>query len=513
LPYNQPVTKDDEDGIVKQDVQSLYSAAGVRELDRVAIEDCGVGGLALMRRAARACVEVLLQRWPGCESVCVFCGSGNNAGDGYIVAGMLAEKKMDVTVQVVGDTSKLGQDATEAHRYCLDSGATMVPFDAGSNPDCDVIVDGLLGTGLAGGVRSNYLAAIDTINDSACPVLAIDIPSGLSADTGVILGGAVKADATVTFIGMKQGLLTLDGPDHAGEIYFDDLNVPPEIYDEVEPSVRLLNIAEQMAPLPPRPRNAHKNKFGHVLVVGGDAGMGGAVAMSAEAALRVGAGLVSVATNPLHVNAILARRPELMVMGVSSPDEVLPLLARASLVVLGPGLGRSDWSNRLFKLVMQETLATELPMVLDADGLNLLALTPERRDTWVLTPHPGEASNLLQDNRIQSDRFAAVTALQEKFGGTALLKGIGTVIYDGAAMSLCSHGNPGMSTAGMGDVLSGVIGGLCAQGMSAGDATRLGVLVHAIAGDICAEDLGERGIAASDLVDEIRGLLNARYED
>ncbi|HKI73564.1 MAG TPA: NAD(P)H-hydrate dehydratase [Pseudomonadales bacterium] len=487
---------------------ALYTAAGVRELDRIAIEERGIAGITLMRRAAAACVAALQRHWPAARRVTVFCGSGNNAGDGYIVAGMLAEKGCDVTVMVVGDPHKLGSDAAEAHRYCLASEARVQPWEVGASIDGDVIVDALLGTGLTGQVRERYLAAVDDIAASARPVLAVDIPSGLSADTGMRLGGAVVADVTVTFIGLKRGLFTLGGPDCAGLVEFAPLDVPSDIYDRVAADSWRLQLPALLAEFPSRPKQAHKNLFGHVLVVGGDEGMGGAALMSAESALRVGAGLVSVATHPVHVGAILSRRPELMVRGITSAPDLAPLLERVSVVVLGPGLGRSQWSSEVFARVMQQIDVERQSMILDADGLNLLSEHPQRRDNWVLTPHPGEAANLLQDRHIQEDRFAAVDQLQEKFGGTVLLKGAGTVIADGHARYLCPYGNPGMSTAGMGDVLSGVIGGLVAQGLSLSLATRLGVCAHAAAGDDCAEAQGERGLIATDLIPAIRKRVN-----
>lgn len=487
---------------------ALYSAERVRELDRVAIEEFEVPGLTLMRRAAGACVEALYRRWHGVRKITVFCGSGNNAGDGYIVAGMLAERGRVVQVIVVGDPDKLGADAAEGYRYCRASGATLVDFGPDVSVAGDVIVDALLGTGLSGSVRTRYLEAIETVNDAGKPVLSVDVPSGLCADTGNRLGAAVEAQVTVTFIGVKQGLLTMDGPDCAGDVVFAGLDVPDGVYERVAPSARRLDFSTQVRTLPRRPRNAHKNKFGHVLIVGGDEGMGGAAAMSGESALRAGCGLVSVVTSKTHVDAILARRPELMVRGVDSATDVAPLLARASVVVLGPGLGRSAWSQALFKYVMQATGESELPVVLDADGLNLLALTPVKRDNWILTPHPGEAGNLLQDTGIQTDRFGAVANLQAKYGGVALIKGAGTVITDGNRLSVCSDGNPGMSTAGMGDVLSGVIGGLLAQHLPPMIATELGVAAHARAGDVCVARAGERGLIATDLIPEIRRLLN-----
>lgn len=487
---------------------SLYTAAAVRQLDQLAIESRGIPGLTLMRRAASACVDALCRHWPGARDVRVYCGSGNNAGDGFLMAGMLAEKGYRVTVAVVGQPSSLGADATEAHRYCLSTTAKVNTWTPLGQVEADVVVDALLGTGLSGEVRAHYADAIKEINTSGKPVLAVDIPSGLSSDTGVRLGASVSASVTVTFIGLKCGMFTLDGPDACGRIEFSDLQVPSDIYEGVDAAAHRIDLDELRRQLPVRPRNAHKNQFGHVLVVGGDAGMGGAVAMSAEAALRSGAGLVSVATHPVNTAAILARRPELMVRGVENPNALAPLLERASVLVLGPGLGQDDWGRQMFAAVMAASHERHPPMVVDADGLTLLGEQPEARDNWVLTPHPGEASRLMPDVDIQSDRFDAVTRLQAAYGGAALLKGAGTVIADGHANYLCDLGNPGMSTAGMGDVLSGVVGGLLAQGLTVSRATRLAVAVHAAAGDACSARGGERGLVATDLMADIRRLLN-----
>lgn len=487
---------------------ALYTAAQVRQLDRFAIEDGGIPGLTLMRRAASACVDALIRHWPDADDVLVYCGSGNNAGDGYLAAGMLAEKGRSVRVAIVGKPEKLGPDATEAWHYCSSTRAQMETWQPDVTKPGDVIVDALLGTGLSGDVRERYARAIAEINNACRPVLSVDIPSGLSADTGARLGTTVRADVTVTFIGVKRGMLTLDGPDCCGEIEYADLDVPHDIFARIERPVLRLDLPALTRQLPRRPRNAHKNQFGHVLVVGGDEGMGGAALMSAEAALRCGAGLVSVVTHPAHVSAILARRPELMVRGMMDRTFLTPLLSRANVVVLGPGLGGGEWGRQMFEQVMGGVDQTAQTMVVDADGLNLLAEHPRWRPNWVLTPHPGEAANLMREKRLQDDRFDSVSRLQQAYGGTVLLKGAGTLIADGNNIHLCPYGNPGMSTAGMGDVLSGVIAGLLAQGLEPAVATWLGVAVHAASGDACAVRFGERGLVATDLLVDIRRLLN-----
>jgi hydroxyethylthiazole kinase-like uncharacterized protein yjeF len=274
--------------------------------------------------------------------------------------------------------------------------------------------------------------------------------------------------------------------------------------------MQTLNLKTLLKLLPQRDRAAHKGMFGHALVIGGDIGMGGAVALAAEAAARTGAGLTSAATQPAHVAAILARRPEIMVTGVTSGQELEPLLARPSLLVVGPGLGRSAWSEQM----LQQATLCGLPLVLDADGLNILAagrvVRESRHDNWILTPHPAEAARLLGITTadIQQDRPAAVIALQQRYGGVIVLKGAGTLVCgaDGA-VNICTGGNPGMASGGMGDVLSGIIGGLLAQGLNSIDAACLGVCLHAEAADIAAKQ-GERGLLASDLIAQLQPLVN-----
>jgi ADP-dependent NAD(P)H-hydrate dehydratase / NAD(P)H-hydrate epimerase len=257
----------------------------------------------------------------------------------------------------------------------------------------------------------------------------------------------------------------------------------------------------------PRKRTAHKGDFGHIVVIGGDYGMSGAVRMSAEAALRAGAGLVSVVTRPEHVLAINASRPEIMAHGIGMPMHAKKLLAHADVIIIGPGLGKSFWSKGLFKLAV----ATNKPMIIDADALNLLAEKPLRRNDWILTPHPGEAARLLHKSKheIQANRCNTARDLQRKFGGVCILKGAGTIVANSTSMlNLCNAGNPGMASGGMGDILSGIIGGLVAQKISANDAANLAVGLHATAGDQAAKKLGERGLLALDLMPYIHLLVN-----
>jgi len=354
-------------------------------------------------------------------------------------------------------------------------------------------------------------AVIDWINASALPVLALDLPSGLDADTGRVWGAAVRADLTIAFIAAKRGMLTGAGPDHCGLLGFADLELPGALHQKLE-SEPVLRLTSTLLPqwLPRRPRSAHKGMFGHLLIIGGNHGYGGAVSIAAEAALRAGAGLVTIATRGAHLSALLARRPEAMVRAVESGQDLEPLLALPTVILLGPGLGQDAWAEQM----VQRVLGSDLPLVVDADGLNLLArrATPVHRENWILTPHPGEAARLLgcDSREVEADRFAAVQQLAERHGGVALLKGAGTLVASaavGGGIALCAAGNPGMASGGMGDLLSGLIAALLAQQLSLVDAARAGVLLHAMAGDEAAGG-NERGLLATDLLAPLRRWVN-----
>lgn len=496
--------------------EQLYTAAQTRELDRITIEEFGIPGYTLMQHAGQAAFDLLLSTWPEPREITVFCGTGNNGGDGFIIAALAKQQKLSVRVRLVGASEKIAGDARLAYEAALQLGVSVDAFNKHEPLLTGVVVDALLGTGLSGEVRGDYAEAIGLINASGLPVLAIDIPSGLCSDTGTVLGESVRAEQTITFIGIKQGLLTARGPAYIGKLHFADLQVPEAVYQRVPFSCQRSSLSRLLTTLAPRARDANKGHYGHVLVVGGDYGMAGATAMAAEAAARMGAGLVSVATRPEHVTAIVSRRPEIMVHGVVSGQELEPLLKKPTVIVIGPGLGRSAWAEQLLQKVVQQTDISGQPLLLDADALNILSegrVVPKpRRDNWVLTPHPGEAARLLGcDNaELQADRFAAVKNLQQRYGGVVVLKGAGSLIAADESLTLCDLGNPGMASGGMGDVLSGVIGGLLAQGLSLAQAASLGVSLHARAADFSAANNGERGLLASDLFHPLRSLINGR---
>lgn len=509
--YNELKTKEKAMTSRAELPAALYTAEQCRALDRTAIDQFGVPGFRLMQRAGHAAFVELQARWPQVRRLTIACGTGNNGGDGLVMAGLARQKGIPVQVVVVQDDyiGRLRGEALAAWQWAQAVGVELVRWYPELELSGEVLVDALLGTGLNGPVSGDCARLIRLFNRSARPVMAVDIPSGLCSDSGRVMGVAVKADLTLTFIGLKQGLLTHEGVDHCGELLFDGLMVPDEVYEEVSVNAFRTDRDDLAALLPPRRRSAHKGLFGHVMVVGGDYGMGGAALMAAEAAARSGAGLVSLATRPEHVTAALTRAPEVMAAGVNSGQDLEPLLVRPDVLVVGPGLGQSAWADQL----LQQALGSGLPLVLDADALNLLCArlgTHAGKHDWVLTPHPGEAARLLgcEVSEVQADRFAAVRELQAMLGGTVVLKGAGSLTFDGDMVHLCSAGNPGMACGGMGDVLSGIIGALRAQRLSSLDAARAGVFAHARAADLCARDQGERGLLATDLIARVRRVLS-----
>lgn len=487
----------------------LFRAAQVRELDKTAIEELGCPGLDLMEKAGTAAFLEMRKHWPIAKHIAVVCGVGNNAGDGFVLARLAQQAGMQVSVYSVGSLDRLRGDAkTMAEKLQ----ALELPIQEWDEPDftgVDVIVDGILGTGFTGELRGKFAEAVQAINQHAphCGVLALDIPSGLDADTGHAASSAVLADVTVTFIGRKQGLYSGDAGNYCGEIIFSDLQVPPETYDYEVATTQLLDdsILQQ---LPRRLSASHKGMHGHVLIIGGNHGYIGALCLAASASLRAGAGKVSVVTRAAIAPLIALQRPEVMAHAVEDASELAALLDVANAVVIGPGLGRDHWAKQMWQAVSD----CEKPLLLDADALFLLAQDPDalRAENVVLTPHPGEAARLLNTSNevIQSDRFQAMDNLHEKFSRTLVLKGHGSLIRgDDGFTWVCPTGNAGMAVGGMGDLLSGIIATFMAQGLSCLDAGKLGVYCHGQAGDRAAV-AGQVGLLPSDLLPFLRQVVN-----
>lgn len=461
----------------------------------------------LMERAGDAAFNTLLQHWPYASNLIVFCGKGNNGGDGFVLARRAHEKGLQVQVYSTIPLEAYQGEAARAVSKLIKSGVLIEAKIPDEPLFADVIVDALLGIGLKGEVVEPYVSLIHLINQTKIPVLAIDVPSGLEANTGQVLGCAVHADVTLTFIALKAGLFTGKASGYCGRLLCHNLDISDAYLNQLEPFAMRLTWNQVKPVLSRRQRFAHKGNYGHVLVIGGDYGMGGAVRMAAEAAMRVGAGLVSVATRPEHVSIVSGSRPEIMCHQVISAENLEPILEKATVIIIGPGLGKTEWAEGL----LNKALKMNVPKVLDADALNLLALLPLQRDDWVLTPHPGEAARLLgcSIKEIDINRFAAVAELQRHYHGVVVLKGSGTLIQSKEAFPVvCTEGNPGMATGGMGDILSGIIGGLLAQGLSLKKAAEAGVLIHALAADKAAKNGGERGLLATDLLVYLRELVN-----
>ncbi|MGR5149871.1 NAD(P)H-hydrate dehydratase [Photobacterium alginatilyticum] len=486
----------------------LYRAEQVRHGEQLAARAMQLEMYQLMERAGQAVFSHFRQQYPEAASLLVCCGGGNNGGDGYVVARLAWESGLAVTLWQLGPPERLSGDAARARDAWLACGGTITPPQPRVPDSAEVIVDALLGTGLKGSVREDSAGLISLINQAGRPVVAVDVPSGLCADTGNILGTVIQAQSTVTFIGLKQGLCTGQAAQYCGEVLFAGLGVDDAFCQQVQPSAyRICQDAVRQC-LPRRGRTAHKGDHGRVLCAGGDVGMAGAIRLAAEACARSGAGLTAVITQPDNVLSIVTARPEIMVQGwQEKAHEISQRLEWADVIVIGPGLGQSDWS----KALLFHFDATEKTMVVDADGLNLLALSPDYKNNRIMTPHPGEAARLLNTTvaAVEADRFAAAQSLQQKFGGVVVLKGAGTLINDGRQCWVCTAGNPGMATGGMGDVLSGIIGALAGQGLSLSEAARTGVWIHSTAADLCARE-GERGVLASDLFPYIRQLVNPR---
>jgi hydroxyethylthiazole kinase-like uncharacterized protein yjeF len=484
----------------------IYSVATVREIDRTAIEEKGVPGYTLMTRAGTVSVAETMAAFPDARRWQVVCGAGNNAGDGYVVARLAADAGITVSVLAVTSPAALAGDAATAHADFDAAGGLVSAWDGNLDPAAMLVVDALLGSGLMRDVEGDFAAAVGVINGAGLPIVALDVPTGLNGDTGAVMGDAVRADLTVTFVGLKQGLFLGRGSACRGDLRFSDLEIEPSCYAGKPVELQRISAERVASLLPRRSRAAHKGDFGHVLVVGGGVGMPGAIVLCGEAALRAGAGRVSVATDTSHVAAVVNDRPELMALGVDCAADLDALLPNSDVIAVGPGLGRSQWANALMQRIQNEKHAS----VWDADALNWLAEHPDQCENRIITPHPGEAATLLGVSTVdvQADRRAAVEQLQQRYGGVAVLKGAGSLIKGVEGVPwISTSGNPGMAAPGMGDVLTGIIAALLGQGLSLEDAAATGVEIHAQVGDLAALN-GERGMLASDLLAELRNVVN-----
>ena len=477
-----------------------YSVADIRAMERYAIEKQAVPSIQLMNRAGRAAFEVIQQRCAEAIPMHVFCGGGNNGGDGFVVAGLAADSGWAVNVIDLSDPKKLSAEASKAREYALQRVESVVTEIPDLSNAFGLIVDALLGIGFAGELRGTILDACIAINSSWLPVFSLDTPSGVNADTGACALDAVQANTTVSFIAAKRGLLTGSAENCVGELVVDDIGVSDVGVAGVKPH-EILSEDSLAEVFPPRFPSAHKGAYGHLLIVGGNAGMSGAVILAAEAALSLGVGKISVATRQASVAPLLSRAPEVMAHQVDHFNHLKPLIDQCTAIVIGPGLGTDCWAEQMLHCC----LAEDIPLVVDADAIRLIAeghLKPSH-DRICFTPHPGEAALVLNCStaEVQENRFAALEALEKTIPGHWLLKGNGSLLTGtGHPSYLNMTGNPGMASGGMGDVLSGLIGSILAQGYGVEESAAAGVFIHGAAADIASDIVGEISLKATDVI-------------
>lgn len=464
-----------------------------------------------MQRAGAAAFNLARELYPQTRHWLIACGHGNNGGDGYVVARLAQAAGIRVTLLALESDKALPEEAATARDAWLNAAGVIHAADTVWPDDIDLVIDGVLGTGLNSVPREAAVQLIEQCNQYSAPVIALDIPSGLLAETGATPGAVIHASHTLTFIALKPGLLTGKARDVVGKLHFHALGLEEWLQGQTAPISRV-DSAQLSGWLPPRKPTSHKGTNGRLVVIGGDYGTAGAIRMAGEAALRAGAGLVRVLTRIENVVPLLTARPELMVQELTAQtlDESLEW---ADVVVIGPGLGQQEWG----KSALQKAENSQKPMLWDADALNLLAINPDKRQNRVITPHPGEAARLLNCtvSQIESDRLLSADRLVKRYGGIVVLKGAGTIVASQSGeCAMIDVGNAGMGSGGMGDVLSGIIGALLAQKLTPYDAACAacaacaGCVAHGAAADMLAHRYGTRGMLASDLLTTLYPFVN-----
>lgn len=511
----------------KPPVTSVYTADQVLKNEANVARSQGIALYELMRNAGAAIFTQLSHRWPNAKHMLILCGKGNNGGDGFVVAKLAHQAKLQVSVLLTCEVSQLKGDALSAYQAMIFAGVSLNVENAVNKSaqslavindfSGEVIVDALFGIGFTGQLTQQLQEFVTCINHHKAKVISIDVPSGLCATTGKVHGESIEeqaiiADITVTFIVYKQGLLTGQAINFVGELLLAPLELNSAFLDQVTSNVCYgqyklpLNLALRLPA-------SHKGNSGLLLTVGGCEKMPGAIRLASESALRCGAGLVAVSSHQNNQMHILSGRPELMLA-----PETSTLLAnstqlnKASSYLIGPGLGQSDEAKQLFELICNTSQTQRKTTVIDADGLILLSKTKAQCNHWILTPHPKEAAALLGGDvtSIEADRFAAVRAIAKQYGGICLLKGAGSLISDGEQVIINNSGNAGMASGGMGDVLSGIISALAMQSDNNFHSTCLAAYIHGAAADIIATKNGQRGLLASDLFIPLQQVLNGK---
>ncbi|EKS7423473.1 MULTISPECIES: bifunctional ADP-dependent NAD(P)H-hydrate dehydratase/NAD(P)H-hydrate epimerase [Enterobacter] len=483
---------------------SIWHADDLRHAEKEAADSLGITLYELMQRAGEAAFNVTRTAYPESSHWLILCGHGNNGGDGYVVARLAVAAGIHVTLLALESDKPLPEEASAAREAWLNAGGVIHATDIVWPEEIDVIIDGLLGTGLRSAPRDPVATLIARANAHSAPVVALDIPSGLMAQTGTTPGAVIQAAHTVAFIALKPGLLTGKARDVTGTMHHNALGLESWLAGQ-ETHVSRVDASLLAQWLPPRRPTSHKGDHGRLVIIGGDHGTAGAIRMTGEAALRCGAGLVRVLTRIENSAPIITARPELMVHELT-PQSLEESLEWADVVVIGPGLGQQAWG----KQALQKVENFRKPMLWDADALNLLAINPDKRHNRILTPHPGEAARLLNCSvaEIESDRLLSARRLVKRYGGVAVLKGAGTVVASDEALGIVDAGNAGMASGGMGDVLSGIIGALLGQKLPLYDAACAGCVAHGVAADKLAARYGTRGMLATDLFCTLRRVVN-----
>ncbi|MEG5564662.1 bifunctional ADP-dependent NAD(P)H-hydrate dehydratase/NAD(P)H-hydrate epimerase [Enterobacter ludwigii] len=488
---------------------SIWHADDLRHAEKEAADSLGITLYELMQRAGEAAFNVARTAYPESSHWLILCGHGNNGGDGYVVARLAVAAGIHVTLLALESDKPLPEEASAAREAWLNAGGVIHATDIVWPEEIDVIIDGLLGTGLRSAPRDPVATLIARANAHSAPVVALDIPSGLMAQTGTTPGAVIQAAHTVAFIALKPGLLTGKARDVTGTLHHNALGLESWLAGQ-ETHVSRVDASLLAQWLPPRRPTSHKGDHGRLVIIGGDHGTAGAIRMTGEAALRCGAGLVRVLTRIENSAPIITARPELMVHELT-PQSLEESLEWADVVVIGPGLGQQAWG----KQALQKVENFRKPMLWDADALNLLAINPDKRHNRILTPHPGEAARLLNCSvaEIESDRLLSARRLVKRYGGVAVLKGAGTVVASDEALGIVDAGNAGMASGGMGDVLSGIIGALLGQKLPLYDAACAGCVAHGVAADKLAARYGTRGMLATDLFCTLRRVVNPNVID
>ncbi len=497
-----------------QDIKSapLYSAQQIKQLDKLTAKEQGISSFSLMQKAAYCALNCLIQHYPKAQKLCFFAGQGNNGGDALMMATYAQQLNFQVQVYLIEERNS-STNQQQAKQLAQAAGVPIHPLKKyQKNHNNDVIIDGLLGIGLQGSPQGEYAHAIELINTQSAPVFSLDLPSGLEADSGNGATKAIQATHSITFIAHKIGLLTGAAKQAVGQLFYANLGCTTSTQQQLPAKAYAYQYADIKPILQKRKSHAHKGHFGHLFLAGGNQGMGGAIILASMLGARTGVGKLSCLTHKEHISPLLMRCPEIMSQKFTQKQPTDRLFKASTAIAIGPGLGQDLWAIALLNSALQ----SRKPCVLDADALNLLAHQKINLHTdtpYILTPHTQEAARLLETNakEIEQNRLQAAERLAQKYHAIVVLKGAGSIIasYDKTQLSyLCLDGQPSMAKAGMGDALTGIIGGFLAQGMPAFTAAYKAVCVHAKAAELATKNHGEAGLLAQDLSTHIGRLIS-----